>query len=102
MLEAYSVLTRLPSGLAVAGPTAADVLDRRFPEPAIGLDGAARDDLLRTLAGAAVIGGSAYDGLVALEAKAAGRTLLTLDRRAQETYRRLGASFRAIDAPTTR
>jgi len=54
--------------------------------------------LLSTLAQAGVFGGSVYDGLVALEAAGHDRTLLTLDRRAQDTYRRLGVAFCAISA----
>jgi hypothetical protein len=94
MLEAYSALTRLPGGLAVPAPTAAAVLAHRFPEPPHTLAERERGALVATLAGAGVFGGASYDGLVALEAGA--RTLLTLDRRAQDTYRRLGASFQAI------
>jgi len=93
LLEAYSVLTRLPSGLAVAPATAASVLADRFPEPPLRLDDAERNTLLVTLASAGVLGGSTYDGLVALEARAHGLTLITLDDRAQVTYRRLGATF---------
>ncbi|MDQ3850552.1 MAG: hypothetical protein M3296_08065 [Actinomycetota bacterium] len=52
--------------------------------------------MLERLAGAGVVGGASYDGLVALEAHAHGRTLLTLDQRAQSTYRRLGVAFIAI------
>ena len=52
--------------------------------------------LLQTLAGAGVLGGASYDGLVALEAHAHGHVLLSLDRRAQETYRRLHVAFQAI------
>ncbi len=37
MLEAYSVLTRLPGGLAVPAATAADVLGRRFHDPPLEL-----------------------------------------------------------------
>jgi hypothetical protein len=43
-----------------------------------------------------VLGGATYDGLVGLEASAHGETLLTLDRRAAATYRRLGVAFEAI------
>ena len=43
-----------------------------------------------------VLGGASYHGLVALEAHAHGRVLLSLDRRAQETYRRLHVEFQAI------
>ena len=90
------MLTRLPSGLAVAPSAAAGVLTRRFGRPPLRLDDAERSRLLERLAGAGVFGGAGYDGLVALEAAAHGRTLLTLDERAQSTYRRLGVPFRVI------
>ncbi len=48
------------------------------------------------LARLGVFGGASYDGLVALEAKAHARTLLTLDERAQSTYRRVSAEFVVI------
>jgi hypothetical protein len=94
ILEAYSVLTRLPSGLAVDATAAAGVLARRFPEAPLRLTDAGRGKLLERLAAAGVFGGAGYDGLVALEA--AGRTLLTLDARAQATYQRLGVAFSVI------
>jgi hypothetical protein len=96
LLEVYAVLTRLPSGLAVAPTLAAEVIADRFPEPALRLPDGARDRLTRTLAEAGVLGGASYDGLVALEARAHGRTLLTIDERAQSTYRRLGAEFTVV------
>jgi len=52
------------------------------------------DATLESAAG--VFGGASYDGLVALEAHAHGRVLLSLDRRAQETYRRLRIAFSGI------
>jgi len=96
LLETYSVLTRLPSGLAVPAVAAADALARRFPDPPLRMDDAQRSRLLEGLAQARVSGGAAYDGLVALEAAAHERILLTLDERAQSTYQRLGVAFRAI------
>jgi hypothetical protein len=96
MLEAYSVLTRLPGGLAVPATIAAAVLEARFSEPPLRLAARERRRLLTTLAAAGVFGGATYDGLVALEAHAHGRMLLSLDERAQGTYRRLGVAFRAI------
>ena len=96
MLETYSVLTRLPAGLAVAAGTAAEVLAKRFPEPPLGLPDADRRALIPKLAPAGIIGGASYDALVALEAAAHEQTLLTLDRRALETYGRLGVTFRII------
>ena len=88
------MLTRLPSGLAVPAATAAATLTRRFPDPPLRLED--RGSLLTRLADADVFGGASYDALVALEAEAHGRELLTLDDRAQQTYRRLGVPFRVI------
>lgn len=98
MLETYSVLTRLPGGFALPERLAAEAIARRFGDPPLRLPDARRNVLLTTLASAGVLGGATYDGLVALEAAAHGRTLLTLDRRAQDAYRRLGVPFRVIAA----
>lgn len=92
------MLTRLPSGLAVAPHLAGEVLARRFSQPPLRLGDADRSGILSTLAGSGVFGGASYDGLVALEAKAYRQPLLTLDERAQFTYRRLGAEFTVIAA----
>jgi hypothetical protein len=94
VVESYSALTRLPGGLAVPASTAANVLARRFGQPPLALPDSERRSLVATLAGAGVFGGASYDGLIALEA--GSHTLLTLDRRAQETYRRLGVAFEII------
>jgi hypothetical protein len=96
MVEAYSVRTRLPGGLAVPAATAAEVLEARFGDPPLRLGARDRRGLLSGLASAGVFGGASYDGLVALEARAHDLTLLSLDARAQETYRRLGVAFRAL------
>jgi toxin FitB len=96
MLESYSVLTRLPGGLAVPAAVAAEVLAERFPDPPLRLSDRERAVLPVTLARAGVAGGASYDGLVALESLAHGRELLTLDSRAQDAYRRLGAGYTVI------
>ena len=96
VLESYSVLTRLPGGLAVPSELAASVLARRFPDPPLQLDAADRVALPGRLAAAGVRAGAAYDGLVALEAATAGETLLSLDTRAQRTYRRLAVAFQLV------
>jgi hypothetical protein len=96
LLEAYSVLTRLPGGLAVPAATAAEVLGRRFGDRALALRASDRAAVLGMFAGAGVFGGATYDGLVALEAGAHDRTLLTLDQRAVVTYQRLGAPYRSL------
>jgi toxin FitB len=96
LVESYSVLTRLPGGLAVPPATAASALARRFPEPPLRLSEGDRAGLIERLAGASVFAGASYDGLIALEAHTNGQTLRTLDERAQATYRRLGVAFEAI------
>lgn len=96
MLEAYSVLTRLPAGLAVAATVASDVLDERFPGKPMRLSAAECASLPSTLAQAGVSGGASYDGLVALEAASHRQAVFTLDRRAQDAYRRLGTAFTVI------
>jgi toxin FitB len=96
LIEAYSVLTRMPGGRAVPAKTAAEVLLQRFDQPPLRLDARARRGLVKALATAGVGGGSAYDGLIALEAAAHGGVLLTLDERAQRTYDRLGVVYRSV------
>ena len=97
-LETYSVLTRLPSGLALPPRDAANLLARRFPGKRLRLPAEKNVSVTARLAEAGVSGGAAYDGLIALEAAAHGETLATLDERAQLTYRRLGVPFRALSA----
>jgi toxin FitB len=96
LVESYAVLTRLPGGLAVAPEAAVTVLTSRFGEEPLQLPAAERQALLSTLAAAGVAAGATYDGLVALEARAHERVLLTRDARAQDTYRRLGVAFRVV------
>ena len=96
LAESYAVLTRLPGGLAVAPEAAAAVLASRFGGEPLQLAAAERRMLLSTLAEAGVGGGASYDGLVALEACAHDQVLLTRDSRAQDIYRRLGVTFRAL------
>jgi toxin FitB len=96
LTECYSVLTRLPGGLAVPPEAAATVLASRFGDAPLQLAAADRRSLLSRLAAAGVGAGATHDGLVALEARAHERVLLTRDARAQDTYRRLGVAFRAV------
>lgn len=96
IVETYSVLTRLPGGLAVPAATAAAVLARRFPDQPLRLEDDDQATLLRSLAEAGVFAGSSYDGLVGLQAAAHDRMLVTLDRRATATYRALGVRYRLV------
>jgi predicted nucleic acid-binding protein len=93
MVEAYSVLTRIPVPHRLAASKAAEVL--------IGFFGADRmlspsPDLMKGIVGicgnAGIAGGAVYDALIGSIADEHGATLLTLDRRAIRTYQRLGIS----------
>jgi predicted nucleic acid-binding protein len=94
LVEAYSVLTRLPHGLALAPADASALVCEAFPGPALVLDAAAHRALLEALAQAGVRGGAVYDALVGWTAAHASAELLTLDARAMATYRTLGVSAR--------
>jgi PIN domain len=96
LLEAYSVLTRLPGGLAVLPATAAKVIQTRFPGPPLRLTARDHQRLLTVLSTSQIAGGSVYDGLVALEALAGDARLLTLDERAQQTYWRVGLTVETL------
>lgn len=94
LIEAFSVLTRLPHGLALAPPDASTLLLDAFPGPALVLEPAAYRALLETLAETGVRGGAVYDALVGSTAAHASAELLTLDARAMATYRAVGARAR--------
>lgn len=96
VLEVYSVLTRLPAGLAVSAADAAAVLGTRLDGGVLQLTPRNRARLTKVLADVGIFGGASYDGLVALEAHSAEHVLLTLDRRAEDVYRRLGIRYRAL------
>lgn len=93
--ETFSVLTRLPpptrrSPKIVSRLLAANFSSSRFLSPD------AAQDLLVSLASGEVGGGSVYDALVGAAAKEHGRTLVTLDRRALDTYRVLGVDVELL------
>ncbi len=94
--ETLSVLTRLPVALRVTPQQAADLLARSFPESvALPVDEAMR--LLAELGRHGIAGGKVYDALVGVAARAAGRLLLSRDRRALETYLRLGVEVELLE-----
>jgi predicted nucleic acid-binding protein len=95
-LEAYSVLTRLPAPFRVDPVVAAEYLRRRFGGDRFVLPSTRRRSVVGRLAAAGVAGGKAYDGLIAVTAREAGRELITCDRRAIAVYERLGARFHLV------
>jgi len=98
-LEAFSVLTRLPVPHRVPGDLVVAFLEDRFRDEPLALSAAAFRRLVGDLYQRGIAGGAVYDGLVALSAAAHGATLLTLDRRAEATYRRCRARVRFLEGP---
>jgi predicted nucleic acid-binding protein len=90
-LESYSVLTRLPPPHRAPEGLVRDFLAARFPDPYLMLAAEGLRELIDELAEREIVGGAAYDALIAAVARAAGATLLTCDRRAETIYVRVGA-----------
>lgn len=98
LLEAYSVLTRLPPPHRLNADVAHDVLRRWFPPAAVLTVGAGlQREAIDRLHDAGIEGGGVYDGLVALTASAHGERLVTRDRRAVRTYEALGVEFDLLE-----
>ena len=95
-LEAYSVLTRLPSPHRVAGALAQAFLAQAFPGPLLALPAEDHAVLLETAARVGIDGGAIYDAVVAATAANAGVTLVSRDHRALPTYEALGASVELV------
>lgn len=94
-IETYSVLTRLPPPRRVRPDVAARLIATNFPESRYP-SADAQAALLSTLAARGIAGGAVYDALVALAAAEHDATLISVDRRAAETYRAIGARFELV------
>ncbi|MBA3421411.1 MAG: type II toxin-antitoxin system VapC family toxin [Thermoleophilaceae bacterium] len=86
--ETFSVLTRLPPPARRTPAAVARILASDFPGTRF-LSAGAATGLLERLAPNGIAGGSVYDALVGAAAAEHDLTLVTRDRRALETYRRL-------------
>ena len=93
--ETFSVLTRLPAPARRAPAVVSHLLQANFPHSSF-LSAEQSTELLASLAGSGIAGGSVYDALVGMAARVHGRTLVTRDRRALETYRELAVSVELI------
>jgi predicted nucleic acid-binding protein len=91
-LEVYSVLTRLPPPHRVRAGLVRDFLAARFPAPYLALAPERFPQFTAEVAEREIVGGAAYDALIAAVARDAGATLLTCDRRAERIYVRIGAA----------
>lgn len=95
VFETYSVLTRLPPPLRLTPRQATQVLRAAFVEDCW-LDAEHSSQLRAELAGLRLVGGAMYDALVGRAAMVNGRVLLTRDRRAERTYRAIGADYEVV------
>ena len=97
LVEAYSVLTRLPPPHRAPADLVAAFLTERFPEAPLVLPARAHLELLETSARTGLTGGAVYDALIAATAQRAGATLLTRDRRARAVYDHMKVRYELID-----
>jgi len=93
--ESYSVLTRLPPPARRTPATVGRLLEQEFPASHF-LSDAGAASLHARLAEIGIAGGAVYDALVAAAASEAEVPLLSLDRRAADTYRILGVECALI------
>jgi hypothetical protein len=103
LFEAYATLTRMPEPLRISGHVAVAAPDRAWGRRTLVPPADLTTAVPRILARASVTGGSSFNALVALTAQAHERTLISLDLRAERTYRLLGITYRllteALDDP---
>jgi len=97
LIEAFSVLTRLPPPHRAPADLVATFLAERFPEAALVLPARAHLELVRTSARTGLLGGAIYDALIAATTRHAGATLLTRDQRARSVYDRMEVRYRLLD-----
>lgn len=93
--ETFSVLTRLPAPDRQGLPVVAQILTTNFPGTRH-LSARGAEQLLRHLVELEIAGGSVYDALVGATAVEHEVPLVTADRRALDTYRRLGVNFELV------
>lgn len=94
-IETFSVLTRLPAPTRLSAESARRVIVHNLPTSCPSPPESPLEVLGR-FADVGVVGGSVYDGLVAIAADNAGRILLTRDERAERTYRRLKVEYELV------
>ena len=95
-LETYSVLTRLPPPHRSPASVVRDFIRARFPEPYLRLSVASFRAFVLGLPDREVLGGAAYDVLVAATAAAHRAELVTCDRRAAAVYESYGVPARFL------
>lgn len=97
LVEAYSVLTRLPPPHRAPSDLVATFLVERFPEAPLVLPARAHVELVQASARVGLAGGAVYDALIAATVRHAGATLLTRDLQARSVYERMKVRYELLD-----
>ena len=95
-VESYSVLTRLPPPHRASPDIVHAFITERFTEPLLILSETGYQELLATVAAGQILGGPAYDALIAFTAAEHNATLMSLDQRAAATYETVGAQVEQL------
>jgi predicted nucleic acid-binding protein len=95
-VESYSVLTRLPPPHRAHPSIVHAFITERFTEPFLTLSETGYQELLATVTTRQILGGPAYDALIAFTAAEHQATLLSLDRIASATYEAVGATVEQL------
>jgi len=95
-VESYSVLTRLPPPHRAQPSIVHAFITERFIEPFLTLSETGYQELLATVTAGRILGGPAYDALIAFTAAEHQATLLSLDQRAAATYEAVGATVEQL------
>ncbi len=95
-VESYSVLTRLPPPHRASPGIVHAFITGRFSEPFLTLSETGYQELLATVAAGQIVGGPAYDALIAFTAAEHNATLMSLDQRAAATYETIGAQVEQL------
>ena len=90
------MLTRLPPPHRAHPSIVHAFITERFTEPFLTLSEAGYQELLATVAASRILGGPAYDALIAFTAAEHQATLLSLDQRATTTYEAVGATVEQL------
>lgn len=95
-VESYSVLTRLPPPHRASPDIVHAFITGRFTDPFLILSETGYQELLATVAAGQILGGPAYDALIAFTAAEHNATLMSLDQRAAATYETVGAQVEQL------
>lgn len=95
-VESYSVLTRLPPPHRAQPSIVHTFITERFADPLLTLSETGHQEFLAMVASAQILGGPAYDALIAFTAAEHEATLMSLDHRAAATYEAVGASVEQL------